>query len=150
MGFVGAIKAGYANYFNFSGRATRPAYWWFQLWILLLLMGLGIFGVMAIGVHDGSGLKLVAELFAALFGLLFLGTIFPAISLQVRRLHDACHSGWWVLISFLAHVARSIWMVAMRHDPGIAADLVALLLDLVSLGLSLTILIFSFQRSKQG
>lgn len=150
MGFVGAIKEGYGNYFNFSGRASRPAYWWFQLWVLLLPMGLGIFSVVAMVAHDGSGVKLVGILLAALFGLLFLGTILPAISLQVRRLHDAGHSGWWLLISVLTHVARSIWAVTMRHDPGIAADLVALVLDLVSFGLSLTILIFSLQRSKQG
>jgi uncharacterized membrane protein YhaH (DUF805 family) len=35
MGFVNAINSGFRNYFNFSGVATRPEYWY---WVLLNLI----------------------------------------------------------------------------------------------------------------
>ncbi len=149
MGFGGAVRAGYANYFNFSGRATRPEYWWFQLWLAIIAIATGIFGVMEIGSQPGSGIKLVDGVLTLIFLVLLLGTLIPALSLQIRRLHDSGHTGWWVLASFLAHVAREGWGYSMKTHPGVSMDLVALILDLMSLGFSIAILIFSLQRSKR-
>ena len=35
MGFVDAIRNGFSNYATFSGRASRPAYWWWMLFVIL-------------------------------------------------------------------------------------------------------------------
>ncbi len=148
MTFGGAIRAGYANYFNFFGRATRSEYWWFQLWIVVLGFALVVLAAVAAASQPGSGAWLLAVLLALLVGLGSLGTLVPALALQVRRLHDSGHSGRWVLWAFLAHIARSGWAYTMKAQPGVATDLVALIIELLALGISVTILVFSLQRSK--
>ena len=35
MSFTEAVKSGFDNYVNFSGRASRPAYWWWFLFAIL-------------------------------------------------------------------------------------------------------------------
>ena len=50
MGFGQAIATGFANYVNFSGRATRPAYWYFVLFlfivsIITVAIDIAVFGV---------------------------------------------------------------------------------------------------------
>ena len=35
MGFVDAIRAGFSNYVNFSGRAVRSEYWYWLLFTML-------------------------------------------------------------------------------------------------------------------
>ena len=36
MGFLPAIKSGFRNYATFSGRASRPQFWW---WVLFVMLG---------------------------------------------------------------------------------------------------------------
>lgn len=43
MDFVGAIKAGFKNYVNFRGTATRPEYWYWVLFTFLVSLVLGAF-----------------------------------------------------------------------------------------------------------
>ncbi|MCB2554726.1 DUF805 domain-containing protein, partial [Listeria monocytogenes] len=51
MGFLDAYKSFWRNYVNFSGRATRSAYWYVVLWnviIFVILYALAfIFGISA-------------------------------------------------------------------------------------------------------
>ena len=35
MGFGAAIAAGFANYAEFGGRASRPEFWWWQLFVAI-------------------------------------------------------------------------------------------------------------------
>lgn len=146
MTFGGAIRSGYANYFNFSGRATRPEYWWFQFWVVLLVIATALLMLMEISSQPGSASRFLEDLLILLAALLLLATMIPALSVQVRRLRDSGHSGWWVLWSFLAHGVREGWV--LKSHPGLTADRVALLLDLLVLGTSIVILVFSLQRSK--
>ncbi|HTQ70667.1 MAG TPA: DUF805 domain-containing protein [Acidocella sp.] len=148
MTFGGAIRAGYANYFNFFGRASRSEYWWFQLWIVVLGFALVVPAAVAAASQPGSGARLLADVLALLVGLGLLGTLIPALALQVRRLHDSGHSGRWVLGAFLADIARAGWEHTMKAHPGDATALVALIIELLALGISVTILVFSLQRSK--
>ncbi len=83
MGFVAAVRSAFANYANFRGRATRPQYWWFVLFYLIVTIVLTVIGS------------------RALTTLVGLALLVPNISLQVRRHHDAGRSGWWTLTSLV-------------------------------------------------
>lgn len=82
----------YRNYANFSGRASRPAYWWAFLFVNLTFFGLGLVDVFAGTELGKTGLGLFN-------GLFMLMSIIPMLALAVRRLHDTNLSGWWVLVN---------------------------------------------------
>ena len=70
VGFGEAISRGFTNYFTFSGRASRPEYWWWVLFTALV----------------------------AIIPLSILVTFIPSLALASRRLHDIGKSGWWQLL----------------------------------------------------
>ena len=74
---VMAVKLFFANYFNFSGRASRAEFWW----VYLALTIIGIVPIL------GSFINLIA-----LIGF---------ISLTSRRLQDVGFSGWYQLALYL-------------------------------------------------
>ena len=81
MDFVGAIKAGFQNYADFRGTATRPEYWYWVLFTFLVSI--------VTNAVDGSGtLSLVFS----------IATVVPGLSVTVRRLRDAGFSWTWVLL----------------------------------------------------
>ena len=67
---VMAVKLFFANYFNFSGRASRAEFWWVYL-------ALTIIGIVPI-----------------LGGIINLIALIGFISLTSRRLQDVGFSGW--------------------------------------------------------
>lgn len=74
------------NYCNFSGRSSRSEFWWFQLFTFLLGVVISfIFG------DETSG--------TMISGLVSLVLFLPNLGIQVRRLHDTGHSGWWWFIA---------------------------------------------------
>ena len=89
VNFGQAIVLFFINYFEFSGRSSAGAYWYFALWSFLL--------VILSAVKDLT-FDLVDKYlnFSNLFSLVAL---LPGISLSVRRLHDINRSGWWLLLS---------------------------------------------------
>src|SRR5262245_56169283 len=82
MPIVNAVKACFAKYADFDGRATRDEYWWFFLAVLL-----------------GSAVtSLISPRVYALFLLL---NLLPLVAAGSRRLHDTNRSGWWQLLSLV-------------------------------------------------
>ena len=91
MDFFGAVRICFNKYVNFGGRASRPEFWLFVLFVVLGGLILGVIdGV--VGVEQGDPVSL-----GNAFGLL---TFLPGLAVAVRRLHDTNRSGWWYLISF--------------------------------------------------
>jgi uncharacterized membrane protein YhaH (DUF805 family) len=83
MGFGEAIKTCLQKYATFEGRATRPEYWYFYLFNIVLSLGAAL-------------LKLPESV----TGLISLALLLPSIAAAARRLHDMGRSGWcqlWVL-----------------------------------------------------
>ena len=97
MGIDDAVKLGFANYVNFSDRASRSEYWYF-----LLFYNIGVFAGAAIDTWI-IGLPVIAWTF-------ILATILPLLSVSVRRLHDLDRSGWWVLLDLVPIVG---WIVLL-------------------------------------
>jgi len=122
MSFTQAIKSCWSKYATFSGRAPRSEYWFFQLFIFLCIMALGvlalIFGALgsavggdqqanAAGAGAGIGIGLVG-----LLGILFLfAVIVPQLAVSVRRIHDTGASGWLVLLYFIPYLGGLIAIV---------------------------------------
>jgi uncharacterized membrane protein YhaH (DUF805 family) len=77
MNFQTAIRSGFMNYANFKGRATRPEYWWWFLFTLIV-------SVFTSSIHSSIG------------NLAQLVTLLPSIAVAVRRMHDTDHVGWWI------------------------------------------------------
>lgn len=96
------------KYVTFSGRASRSEYWWFQLFYLLVFVGIALIFVAA-GVFNGFNpntgeinLGGAAYVAIALAVIVSLAMILPLISVVVRRFHDRNLSGWWYLGGIVA------------------------------------------------
>jgi uncharacterized membrane protein YhaH (DUF805 family) len=105
MSFTDAVRSGFENYVNFSGRSSRPAYWWWVLFAILI-------GIVA-NVLD---LAIDVTIFSIIVGLaLFL----PGLAVAVRRLHDTDRSGWWILIGLIPVIGFIVLLVffIQKSDP---------------------------------
>ena len=101
IGFVDAVKRGFAKYARFDGRASRGEYWWWTLGVSLVFVALAVVaGVLAAATSSSTGepSPLVGVL-GLVFLLALLAVIVPSIALSVRRLHDADYSGWLYLLT---------------------------------------------------
>jgi uncharacterized membrane protein YhaH (DUF805 family) len=101
MDFVTAVKSCLTQYASFSGRATRPEFWWFFLFQILALVVTSMLGDLAYSI-------------AALLLLL------PALAVGARRLHDAGRSGWWQLLTLtgIGYLVLLYWWVQPGKDGG--------------------------------
>ena len=80
VSFLDAIRRGLVGYAEFDGRAGRPEYWWFVLFVAL---------VTSVG-------TLISE---AVGGIVLLLLLIPLAAAGARRLHDIGRSGWWQLFA---------------------------------------------------
>ena len=79
----------------FSGRATRPEYWYFVLFNVLVSIALLILGFVVTSMTSGSvNGMLILDVYA-------LATLLPSLGVTVRRLNDAGLSPWLILLAFV-------------------------------------------------
>ncbi|MHB8950022.1 MAG: DUF805 domain-containing protein [Rhodoferax sp.] len=97
MTFQESIKVCFTKYADFSGRASRPEYWWFILFIILAGLAISLFS-------------------QELSGLFTLGTLLPSIAAAARRLHDTNRSGWWQLIVLVPVVGLIVLVVLLAQE----------------------------------
>jgi uncharacterized membrane protein YhaH (DUF805 family) len=105
--FGEAVRSGFDHYVKFDGRASRPAYWWWFLFAILVGIGANIIDAII-----GS--------FGVVSGLAALALLLPNLSVAIRRLHDINRSGWWILIFIVPIVGFILWLVwfLREGDPG--------------------------------
>jgi uncharacterized membrane protein YhaH (DUF805 family) len=89
MGFQEAVTTCFSKYVGFQGRAARPEYWYWVLFVVIVAVVLQILAGII-----GSLMTVIGVLFQ-------LATILPGIAVAVRRLHDIDKTGWWLLIAFI-------------------------------------------------
>jgi uncharacterized membrane protein YhaH (DUF805 family) len=107
MNISQSISTCFAKFVTFSGRASRPEYWWFMLasivfsYLLQIMVGI----TMLNNADEGSAMAIGMN-------LLFLVIAIPQISAGSRRLHDTGRSGWWQLLSFtvIGLIPLIIWL----------------------------------------
>jgi uncharacterized membrane protein YhaH (DUF805 family) len=104
---IEAVRKGFDNYSNFSGRATRSEYWFFGLFLII--------SYLIVELVFGSINSKIASAFLILFVIV---TFLPSLSLSVRRLHDTDHSGhfyWLNLIPLIGPIIIIVFM-ATKSD----------------------------------
>ncbi|EAS18962.1 conserved hypothetical protein [Flavobacteria bacterium BBFL7] len=112
MGMMDAVKAVFNNYTDFSGRARRSEYWYWQLFNFIVFLILYV--PMIIGAATEN--EAIAIPFAILFLLYALATIIPSLAVIVRRLHDTGRSGWFYFISMIPFVGTIILLIWLIED----------------------------------
>ncbi|MDF2141003.1 DUF805 domain-containing protein [Paenirhodobacter sp. CAU 1674] len=123
MDFQTAVRTCLQKYVTFSGRASRPEYWWFVLFIILGQIILGIADNVLFhtgNVSHGPGYWGYRSEGGPLGGLFALATLLPAIAAGARRLHDTGRSGWWLLLAFLPLIGGLVllYFFVQPSDPG--------------------------------
>jgi uncharacterized membrane protein YhaH (DUF805 family) len=105
--FAEAVRSGFDHYVKFDGRASRPAFWW---WFLFgVLVGIG-----------ASIIDAIIGSFGVVSGLAALALLLPNLSVAIRRLHDTDHTGWWVLIGLIPIIGFIVLLIfyLRQSDPG--------------------------------
>lgn len=80
--FFEAIRICLIQYAEFNGRATRPEFWWFTLFMMLV----------------AAALAYVSEALSAVF---LTAVLLPFLAVGARRLNDTGNSPWWLLFLFV-------------------------------------------------
>ena len=107
--FMDAVRSCFSKYATFSGRATRPEYWYFVLFNWLVSVVLAVIDTQILG-FDGSPLG----------GIYSLAVLLPSIAVLVRRLHDADRTGWWALLYLVPVIGWIVLIIfcCLRGTPG--------------------------------
>ncbi len=107
VGFGEAIKQGFSNGFVYRGRASRSAYWWFNLFVLIAAFVMEVIAFIPLAMN--SGLAGVILLVITLIVIIYLNLVL--LALLVRRLHDIDKSGWWVFIGLVPFAGPVILLI---------------------------------------
>jgi uncharacterized membrane protein YhaH (DUF805 family) len=148
------------RYADFSGRSRRMEFWMWQLFQVIVYIGVIVLamvfgGGMMMMSGDPSGMMAAGGamlIIMMLYGLYALAVLIPSIAVAVRRLHDTERSGWWILAPLAGYVLMIIGgvMAASSPDaPGIGG-VVALVGMVALIGLGITLLVFYFLEGTRG
>ena len=110
MNFAQAITAGFRNYVNFTGRASRSEFWFWVLFAVLVSVAATLIDVALFSDSEISPLNTLAG----------LALLLPNLSVSVRRLHDLDRSGWWILLGLIPIVGWIIIIIwnCSKGTPG--------------------------------
>jgi uncharacterized membrane protein YhaH (DUF805 family) len=108
VGFGEAVRGAFGHILTFRGRASRSAFWWFAVLQIIAYLVIGF--ITNRSSVAGTILDIVVGIPLWLAGL----------SLTVRRLHDANHTGWWWWIGLVPIVGWIVLLVfyLMPGTPG--------------------------------
>jgi uncharacterized membrane protein YhaH (DUF805 family) len=101
MTFSESIRVCFSKYATFTGRASRPEFWWFVLFLVLASAACGV----------------VSDKLSAVFTI---ATLVPAMAVGARRLHDVDKSGWMQLIGLIPIVGWIlviVWCAQAGKEP---------------------------------
>jgi uncharacterized membrane protein YhaH (DUF805 family) len=98
MNFIESIQTCYKKFFDFSGRASKSEYWWFQLYNAVIYVLTFVF--------QGD--------LTLLFSILVIANIIPTYAAAVRRIHDSDKSGWMVLISIIPLIGLYVIVLLLQ------------------------------------
>ena len=91
MNFTESIQTCFKKYADFNGRASRPEFWWWALFTVVVSLALGV----------------ISDKLSLAFSLL---TVLPSVAVTARRLHDTDRTGWLQLVALIPIVG---WIVVL-------------------------------------
>lgn len=105
MSFMEAIRVCFIKYAEFNGRAARPEFWWFALFVTLV----------------SGALAYVSEAASSIF---LIAVLLPLLAVGTRRLRDVGKSGWWMfyLLVPVGGLVILAWLWAMPGTEQSAAS----------------------------
>ncbi len=92
MRFFEAVSKCYRKYFTYTGRASKPEFWWFLVLVFLFAWPL-LMAELRTGTWYGF--------LGIVYFVLTLSTFFPLTAVWVRRMHDVGKSAWHGLYFFI-------------------------------------------------
>ena len=114
LGFMESVKKVLLqNYVNFSGRARRSEFWFYNLFLFIIEIILNtIFIILKLSTNsntpsgnatylDFNAFPWYLKTILIIEGILSLAFFLPSLAAWVRRLHDIGKSGWWILIGII-------------------------------------------------
>ena len=139
--FMTAMKNGFTNYINFSGRTRRSEFWWFLLpidiisFILFLLLILYSTGAIQNSTYDDYYRKsssyypypnnyysssydnngAIAAL-SVIYSLITFGVTLPVLAATVRRLHDIGKNGYFIFVVLVPLYGGITLLVLLCRD----------------------------------
>ena len=114
MHFREAIKAGFRNYAEFHGRASRSEFWWWILFTALVSVALS---AVPIGpTFSWMGSAPVVQSTSDLGGIWSIVVLLPTLGLTVRRLRDSGR-GWGNVFWILLPLAGMIVLIVLCAQP---------------------------------
>lgn len=153
------------RYADFSGRSRRMEFWMWQLFQLIVYVGVIILAMLlgggammggdpAAAMAAGGGILIIMMIYM----IYALAVIVPSLAVAVRRLHDTNRSGWWILAPLgpylLAFVlAGGAAAAGGGSDPGAmmgVIGIIALVCMLAALVLAVVLLVFYFLEGTKG
>ncbi len=132
MGFREAVTVCIQDYYTFSGRARRPEFWWFFLFVVVGSVLLSAIDAVIFG----------EDMLLGLNGLFALLTLLPQIAVAWRRMHDTGRPGWLNLLAVVPIVRQ---LIILPRDP-----ILEIVLGIVSLVLTLVVLVWLALPSQPG
>ncbi|WP_371037400.1 DUF805 domain-containing protein [Rhodosalinus sp. FB01] len=145
MSFADAVTTCLRKFATFSGRASRPEYWWFTLFVVggslaLSVLDAALFGARAVEVAPGVIEYRSEGVLATGF---FLVTLLPGLAAGWRRMHDSGRSGLHLLYPLIVMVGiGGFASVVSGLDAVLAGDLRAILFGASAIVMHVAFLIF--------
>lgn len=121
-----AVRRFFTKYATFSGRASRAEYWWWALVAIVISIALNSLQLIADGIRTNADGTIAPPtggtvFFSVLPYVWALATLIPNLALTVRRLHDAGHSGEWILIGLVPLAGPIVLLVSLCTGPSAAS-----------------------------
>jgi uncharacterized membrane protein YhaH (DUF805 family) len=99
VGFADAVRGAVTHPLTLRGRASRSAFWWFQLLAVIA------YAVVSVISDRSTVAGIILDIIVG------IPMVVTNIALAVRRLHDANHTGWWWWIGFVPLIGWIITLV---------------------------------------
>ena len=113
------MRSCFRNYATFSGRASRPEFWYFYLFsvIIQILLFIALMVLAACDAPDSVGVP-----FMVLWTVWQLAMILPTLAVTIRRLHDTGRSGANVLLGFIPIVGPILMLIYLVAESDINSN----------------------------
>ena len=110
---INAYKNFFKNYAEFTGRSTRPDFWWVWLGNLILSIPFYMAYGAAMANPDSDAALMTLGLFVFVYIIFGLAVFLPGLALVVRRLRDAGFHWALIFVGFVPFVGSIALLVLL-------------------------------------